>query len=439
MKPRKSPNERKTRRGTRPSLYGGTRRGARVFSQEDDNKSESKGEALRELPPVRTPRTHAGSERPVIGILTLGVRDDRKRPIGGRTGLLGDFVRAALEQNVTCYVFNAGAVDWIGGTVRGVTMESPDGKGSSAQWKRGRFPLPDIVYNRVPHRKGERSEAVLRCKRRFEELGIPLFNERFLNKREMYRFLLNDPRSRDLIPETEPLRKFAPFEAFLQRHELVYLKPTGGSLGSGILRVRRSSQGGYHVRLRSGKRHVSRTFVKVSELYDFVRQTGTGRVYLMQQGVDLKRHEGNRTDFRVHLHKNGAGEWEAAGIGAKVAGSGAVTTHVHNGGHVLNGDEVLETWYGPDADEMRDKLIAASVQVAVVLQGLLHGPVGEFGLDVAIDEADRIFVFESNAKPGRAIFKHPDLRAAGRRSAQMVIEYAGYLAQQRVTEGGIGG
>lgn len=433
MKPGKSPNQRKTRRGARPTLYGRSSRPQGVFSQEETRQDPDRtdfGQDIRHEWEEDLP-----SRKPTLGILTLGVRQDERRPIGGRTGLLGDFVRAAREMDVTCYVFNAGDVDWETRTVRGVTLAKSGGRGVE-RWRMRRFPLPDIVYNRVPHRKGERSDSVLTCKRRFEQLRIPLFNERFINKREMYRYLLADDRSEALIPDTEPFRKFTAFESFLRRHDLVYLKPTGGSLGTGILRVSRTGEGTYGVRFRSGARHVSRKFSRLSDLYNFVRQNGTGRVYLMQQGVRLKRYEGNRTDFRVHLHKNARGEWEAAGIGAKVAGNGAVTTHVHNGGRVLSGDTVLAEWYGPDAGRIRQKMIASSVQVAEVLEGLLHGPVGEFGLDVGIDEDDRIFVFESNAKPGRAIFKHPDLKAAGRRSAACVIEFAGFLAQQLVPKGG---
>jgi hypothetical protein len=103
---------------------------------------------------------------------------------------------------------------------------------------------------------------------------------------------------------------------------------------------------------------------------------------------------------------------------------------------VVSGDMVLAEWYGTEAERMREQLVDAAVRVAEVFEGKLTHPVGELGLDVAIDDQDRIWVFEGNAKPGRAIFRHPDLKEAGRRSARLVIEYATYLNDFALRGGG---
>jgi len=371
---------------------------------------------------------------PVIGIMTTGVRNDRMRPVGIRTGLLGDFVRAAKELDVLCYIFNAADIDWQARTVRGVTLVGPSG---NERWSFQVFPLPDVVYNRVPHRKAEVADDVMRCKRRCQELQIPLFNERFINKREMYNWLLRDATTKDLIPVTERLTTADTLARFCKQHALVYLKPTGGSLGMGIIRVVRKGQV-YNIRFRRDKGHRNTTFSTAPALYRFVRSYNATRTYLMQQGIELMQYKGNATDFRVHMHKDGSGQWQAAGIGGKVAGRGAVTTHVHNGGHVLAGDVILRDWYGADAKRMRQQLIESSVRVCRSLEGLLQGPVGEWGLDAGIDQNGRIWIFEANAKPGRAIFKHPDLREAGRRSARFAIEYAATLAGQPLRKEGAG-
>lgn len=363
---------------------------------------------------------------PLVGILTLGVKEDLQRPLGGRTKLLGDFVRAAHEMNVVCYVFNASEVDWTRGLVKGVTMVRAS-KGGLV-WKRMTFPLPDVVYNRIPHRNGELSEAVVRVKQECRKREIPLFNERFVNKREMYQYLLQHEGTKPLIPNTDRMRTPDGLERFCRTHPFVYLKPIGGSLGMGILAVKRRADH-YVTRYRKQGKHRTSKFREAQSLYSFVRRYNPDRIYMMQQGIHLKQHQGNPTDFRVHMHKNGDGTWQVAGIGAKIAGKGAVTTHVHNGGHVLNGEQVLLDWFAGEADAIRARIIEASIRVAQTMEGMLQGPVGEWGLDVGIDEQQRIWVFEANAKPGRAIFDHPDLQAAGRRSSRYLIEYAQHLAQ----------
>jgi hypothetical protein len=103
---------------------------------------------------------------------------------------------------------------------------------------------------------------------------------------------------------------------------------------------------------------------------------------------------------------------------------------------VLSGEQVLRDWYGEQADSVREQIHEASIRVAETMEGMLQGPVGEWGLDVGLDDSRRIWVFEANAKPGRAIFDHPDLQAAGRQSARYVVEYASYLANFPLTQGG---
>lgn len=363
---------------------------------------------------------------PVIGIMTTGLRDDPLKPVGGRTELLAEFVRAGRDLTALCFLFNAHDVDWAKGTVRGATLIGPRGKET---WKFYQFPLPEVVYNRVPHRSAEVSDDVRHCKLNLTSRNIPMFNERFLNKKEMYNWLLDDIRTSELIPVTDRLRSAAGLDRFTKVHPLVFLKPTGGSLGIGILKVQRKA-GSFLVRFRrpKEKEHLTRSFERAEELFRFVKTNNPNRIYLMQQGIRLMHYQGAPTDFRVHLHKNGLSEWEAAGIGAKVAGRGAVTTHVHNGGRVLAGDKVLTEWYGANAEIMREKMVDASIRCAEVLNDYLAGPAGEWGLDVGLDEEGRVWVFEANAKPGRAIFKHPELREAGKRSARMVVEYAASLA-----------
>lgn len=360
---------------------------------------------------------------PVVGIMVKSLRRDPKHPVPA-SALHSEFVRGARTLNMICFVFSASEVDWGRKVVRGATLVGRPGRET---WKVFQFPLPDVVYNRVSHRGAENSEAVVHSKGMFAKLQIPLFNNRFLNKQEMYDWLLADERSVDLIPATGRMTTPEVLESFLRQHNMVYLKPIGGSLGMGICQA--FYEGGvYLLRYKSKGKYTTKRFQAARALYRFVKQVYPNRSYVMQQGVHLKRYEGNATDFRVHLHKNGQGEWEAAGIGAKIAGAGSVTTHVHNGGHVLAGDHVLNAWFGAKAQAMRQRLVDVSIRAATVAEGLFNGPVGELGIDAGIDEKGRIWIFETNAKPGRSIFKHLELKDAGKRSAKLIMEYASFLA-----------
>lgn len=49
-------------------------------------------------------------------------------------------------------------------------------------------------------------------------------------------------------------------------------------------------------------------------------------------------------------------------------------------------------------------------------------------MDMGLDTNHHVWLFEVNAKPGRHIFYHPYLRAAGRESARYITEYSLKLA-----------
>ncbi len=53
--------------------------------------------------------------------------------------------------------------------------------------------------------------------------------------------------------------------------------------------------------------------------------------------------------FSLHLNKDHSNKWVIAGIGAKKAGRGSVTTHLRNGGKLLTPEQALNVTFGSRA------------------------------------------------------------------------------------------
>ena len=219
----------------------------------------------------------------------------------------------------------------------------------------------------------------------------------------------------------------------LEKHQFVYYKPTAGSLGSGIYRLTYSPKRGYFARYRRGGSNVLLRFSNFSSLMRMLngRHGSALSRYVIQQGVRLVEIDGCPIDFRFHMHKNGKNEWIAAGIGAKKAGRGSVTTHIKNGGSLMTPEQALGRAFGDKADEVLEQAKKAAVRLSEAIERNYPHTLGELGLDIGIDKDGEVWMFEANAKPGRSIFKHPALKAQGRASMEYILEHCLYLSRFR--------
>ncbi|MFV9511212.1 YheC/YheD family protein [Tepidibacillus sp. LV47] len=323
------------------------------------------------------------------------------------------------------FVFTPEQVDWPSRTVNGF-FYLPQLKGK--EWQQIRVPLPDVVYNRVPNRTTEKTPAVVQFKENYQRLGGILFNQNFFNKWEMHQILSVDDRIKKYFPETYLSSHISTLEYMLSKYPLVYLKPSEGSLGLGIYKIQKE-RNHYLLFYRQQNQNRAISFKNLHNLYQTIlRNKHKANHYLIQQGIHLLKYQNRPVDFRVHMHKNRANKWNVVAIGAKVAGNGSVTTHIRSGGKLLDAKQFIEQQFHSDATDILERLNQAALQIAQVVEEKSTTPIGELGLDMGIDQDAQIWLFEVNSKPGRSIFKHPNLKAASHTSRRSLLEYSTYLS-----------
>jgi hypothetical protein len=362
---------------------------------------------------------------PVIGILTTGFQGNMASPFGGRSSLFRSFIQASQSDKPFIYVFTPEMVDWQNKVVTGWYYRN-------AKWVKLVSPLPDVIYERVPNRKAEGLAQVQTCISQLKTLNkCQIFNQGFFNKWSVHEWLYQDESTRKFIPKTVLSPSLITLQQMLEDYDMVYLKPIRGSLGLGIFRITRHPQKGYYCRFHGGDRNVLHRFTTLdSLLIHYFGKTGQRfKSYLAQQGIRLIKVENRPVDFRVHMHKDSTDTWKVVGIGAKLAGAGCVTTHVRTGGTMLSTTQLFNRTFGKYATQMKNSLYQTAIQIANLLEQNADGPLGEIGMDIGIDQNNRIWLFECNAKPGRHIFDHPTLREAGRHSAKCITEYSMKLAE----------
>ncbi|TMV47633.1 YheC/YheD family protein [Paenibacillus mesophilus] len=361
---------------------------------------------------------------PLVGILTNASTANAAQPFGSRSSLLKDYIRPGSKKSFF-FAFMPSDVNWTTDTVVGYFP-------TESGWIRKTVPLPDVVYNRLSSRKAEKSLSIENFKERFVRRGIPLFNWSFFDKSDVYNLLDGDKEAFKHVPESHLNPTPERVREMLDKHRFVYLKPTGGSLGIGIYRLTYHPKRGYFARFRRGGKNVLYRFSQFSGLMNLLNaRSGRLRNYVVQQGIRLIEIDNCPIDFRFHLHKNGQNQWVVAGIGAKKAGKGSVTTHVKNGGQIMTPEQVLDRVFGSKADAILQNSKQAAIKLAESIEKNSPHILGELGFDIGIDQDEQIWMFEANSKPGRSIFKHPSLKSQGKTSLELIFEHSMYLGRFR--------
>ncbi|MBB6672330.1 YheC/YheD family endospore coat-associated protein [Cohnella nanjingensis] len=362
---------------------------------------------------------------PLIGVLTDGSRTPGA-PFGPRTG----FVRQLLamgQKKAYMFAFTPRDINWQQETVHGWFLDGGGG------WIRKVVALPDVVYNRLPSRRAETSSAITSLREKFVKRQIPFFNWSFFNKSDVYTLLDKDPEALRHLPESVNNPSSENIKELLEKHQFLYYKPTGGSLGMGIYRLTYHPRRGYFVRYRRGSSNVLLRFSNFPSLMKMLRaRHGVGLSgYVVQQGIRLIEIDNCPIDFRFHMHKDGSNDWVVAGIGAKKAGRGSVTTHIKNGGQLMTPEQALSRTFGDRAGEVLREAKDVAVRLSESIERNYSHTLGELGLDIGIDRDGEVWMFEANAKPGRSIFKHPALKEQGRASLGYILDHCLYLSKFR--------
>lgn len=358
---------------------------------------------------------------PLIGILTA--HSDNK-PFHGNARNFIDIMQIGFKKGAIIFVFTPKSIDWQIETIKGWIYDF-----KSKRWRTGTFPFPNVVYNRVPTRKLEAKTEIRSC---IEQLsttkGIELFNPQFFNKEDLYDFLQNSSTLNAYLPETIPFKDPGELRKMLLTHRELYLKPTKGKAGVGILKIcyHPQHQTYYLYSTRKGSPTMVRSFQRT---WKWILRNQIKSPYVIQRAVQLQTINKRAFEFRVLVQKNKVGVWDVAGIGVRVAGPNRITTHVPQGGRIEDLDHVLSSIYAAtDAQRIKHEVRGLALSIAIELEKH-YSSLAEISLDIGLDQHGKLWFFEANSKP--MVFDEPQIRY---RSLSNLVEYSQYVTFQQGKE-----
>ena len=132
--------------------------------------------------------------KPVIAVLTM---HDQQRLFRGNHQNFQDILQTGESMGYTVYIVTVRDLNVTGSTVKGYTYNKGSGK-----WTSQSFPLPHVLYNRIPSREDERKPSVQRKIEECLQSGIELYNPFFFNKWNLFEWLKKSKSTQQLIPHT---------------------------------------------------------------------------------------------------------------------------------------------------------------------------------------------------------------------------------------------
>ncbi len=310
---------------------------------------------------------------PFIGILTS--KENRRDFYGNR----------ATFKRIQRYLQQYGGISFVM-IPEGLKDDHVDGyifhKG---EWREMRFPLPDIIYNRVVSYRAERGKGLATVKALATKYAIPFYNPHFFEKWEMYTHLRRNPKIAKHLPQTDLLTSKNQMQKWLQQEREVFIKATLSNRGEGVGLVTVLDDG-FQLASNTEKQQ----FSCIDEVWDELRRRFKRRTLIVQKKIWLKDFESRPFDLRV-LVQRCKDVWNVSGIGVRCAGENSITTHVPKGGSILPLEHVQEHL---NIEAVHDLATVIAYQLE-----LTYGYLCEFSMDVGVDQEDRIWLFEVNSKP----------------------------------------
>ncbi|HBQ86043.1 MAG TPA: hypothetical protein DER33_01170 [Syntrophomonas sp.] len=362
---------------------------------------------------------------PVIGIFSTGIPNNNEFADDSIQAELVYLSSIGRSLPAEIYVFTPAHIDWKHQIVRGFNYQ-PMGERQGI-WSSRLYPLPDVVYDRIGSRTSESRLLVKSTKKRLMSLPyLKYFNHSFLNKWQVYRLLVTNSQLQPHLPETKLLNANN-LEEMLQKYSTLFLKPSNGSLGRGIIRV----TNGPRLKFTAYKRRTTHGIVgNHLELLSKTRPFRDGKPYIIQQGINLITYKQSLFDIRIIYQKNGRGEWQVAKKFVRVAPKGSSISNLSSGGWAEKLDRVFKNLYRGNAHkiaEQNHRINTMCHMVATTLEAEGHCIYGELGLDIGIDNDNFPWLIEVNSKPRKRTKTRFSQRIV-RNSFKRPLEYAIYLA-----------
>jgi hypothetical protein len=286
------------------------------------------------------------------------------------------------------YVFSSEGIDFRGNCVSGYYY-SPNAINDSERWKKGTFPLPSAVHNRIFRFKHPNRRKLINL------TGNKLFNSYWQNKWDFWKIASKSLSLKSYLPYTAIFDSFKTLDNMLMQFDTVYIKPINSLHGYGILKMS-CFNGNYYI--QQTFENIPVEFTNKNTAFSYLSTLLQKKWYLLQQGVDTLIYNDGCTIFRVIMQKDETLKWKCTGICPRVGNPQGICTNYAPESYVFSFESFLK-----ETLKLEDNAIAQKkkelIDLCMNLSYLTDIPgenCGDLGIDIGLDKKQRFWVFEVN-------------------------------------------
>lgn len=286
-------------------------------------------------------------------------------------------------------VFSLEGIDFDNLTVQGYYYK-PGENGDDGYWRKGCFPLPDIIFRRCTIDRIQEIELK-------QVTNNKMFNSYYFDKWTFWNIASKSDIIKPYIPDTCLLKSLDDLDFMLKKHKTVYLKQKYGSRANGLVKVTKgkcysflTNENPYPVEIESKAGAVNYIKILINK-----------NSYIIQQAVNSLKLESRTMDFRLIMQKDENLSWKCNAIISKIGKINGICSNFTENGYALKFGEALLKATSLSKKEIKEKrlqLIDVCIKVCKELDGIGEN-FGDVAIDIALDNDLNIWVLEVNKEP----------------------------------------
>ncbi|MUG44108.1 YheC/YheD family protein [Paenibacillus woosongensis] len=284
------------------------------------------------------------------------------------------------------------------------------------------IPTPRVIHNRALYKDAGSHRKI----NSLISQGVCIFNvNNRYGKNVIHRILQEDPRLSEYLPETAEASP-ASLRRMMAKYDDLVLKPVRGSVGYGIMRIRRDDTTWKLMKPGKTKRGWITDRIAKENVPAWLYRRFVQTPYLIQQRIPLAEYDARPLDLRVTVQRGAFGTWGITGMFVKIAPMNSFLSNLGKGGQPYPVEVLAQCLPPKMVPDILYHVEYVSLTIAKHLSSRLP-LLADLGIDIGLTENGQLYFIECNGRDQRYGFRKAGLTDIWKDTYQRPMDFARYL------------
>lgn len=275
-------------------------------------------------------------------------------------------------------------VDIDSGTVRGKVL-------NNGKWKTKSTKIPRFI-DISPYCFKKKNKEIMDYLRANTFLSDN--RENTLSKQKLQDILKEDSNFSHLVIPTQKIKSFEELLNYVKVYKKTVLKPIRGLRGKGVHFLEMENEDTFRIGFETEMKTLN-----LQELEEFYYRTIHRKGYILQKYVSSRTTQGDPFDCRIHVEKDGSGNWSVAKMYIRIGIGQSIISNVNQGGGISDPKPFLKANFKDNWSDIYDSLKKVGESIPKKMEELRNTHIMYMGMDIGIDRSGKLYLFEVNDGP----------------------------------------